>query len=189
MSLQITSQKALIGWDSQNATITHRNNGRQILAIRTEKSDFQMETVKPQVSIDQSEAFGAIGLKGIRAYMLESVGFAKQKAASGVDRIVSQGNEWLNIHTGNDPIPDQAIYNAFEMFEKSFNGAFSPVAKPQINVQSGRVQYNFTPAKIINTTESLPVELTYQPWRINYYMKQYSNVSINYTSTSFNQNI
>ncbi|MDW7662744.1 MAG: DUF6470 family protein [Bacillota bacterium] len=189
MSLQITSQKSLIGWDSQNAVLTQSGNAKKILNLRTEKSNLQINTVKPKLSIDQSEAFGELGLKGIRAFMQESVGYARQIVNTGVDRIVSQGNEWLNIHTGYDPIPDQARYNAFEMFEKSFSGVFSPVARPQINVQSGQISYNFTPAKVVNSSQAEPIQIDYQPWRIDYYMKQYSSISISYTSTPFNQSV
>jgi hypothetical protein len=148
-----------------------------------------METIKPQVSIDQSEAFGEMGLKGIRAFMQEAVGYGQQMVSAGTDRIVSQGNEWINIHTGVDPIPDQAIYNAYEMFEKSFNGVFSPVARPQIDVQSGKVNYSFTPSKIVNSSRPQPVEMNYQPWRIDYYMKQYNSINISSTSTPFNQSV
>ncbi len=189
MSLQITSQKAILSWDTQNAVLTQSGNGKQTLDIRVEKNNLQMETVKPQVSIDQSDAFGALGLKGIRAFMQESVGYAQQMVSTGIDRIVSQGNEWTNIHTGYDPIPDQARYNAFEMFEKSFDGVFSPVAKPQIDVQSGKVNYSFTPSRIVNSSVPEPVEMIYQPWRIDYYMKQYNSININFTSTPFNQSV
>ncbi len=189
MSLQITSQKAILSWDTQNAVLTQSGNGKQTLDIRVEKNDLQMETVKPQVFIDQSEAFGELGLKGIRAFMQESVGYANQIVSAGIDRIVSQGNEWLNIHTGVDPIPDQAIYNAYEMFEKSFSGVFSPVARPQIDVQSGKLNYSFTPARIVNSSRPQPVEMNYQPWRINYYMKQYNSINISSTSTPFNQSV
>ncbi|MBE0451358.1 MAG: hypothetical protein IBX70_10985 [Clostridia bacterium] len=189
MSLQITSQKAILAWDSQSAVLTQSGNGKQTLDIRVEKNNLKMETVKPQVSIDQMEAFGELGLKGIRAFMQESVGYAQQMVSTGIDRIVSQGNEWLDIHTGYDPIPDQARYNAFEMFEKSFDGVFSPVARPQIDVQSGQLNFNFTPSRVINSSVAQPVEMNYQPWRIDYYMKQYNRININHTSTQINQSV
>jgi hypothetical protein len=189
MPLQITSQKTLIGWDSQNAVLTQRGNAKQILNLRVEKNNLQIDTVKQKMTIDQSDAFSEMGLKGIRAFMQESVGYARQIVSSGTDRIVSQGNEWLNIHTDYDPIPDQARYNAFEMFEKSFDGVFSPVARPQINVQPGQVNYNFTPSRVVNSSQVEPVQIDYQPWRIDYYMKQYSSISISYSSTPFNQSV
>ncbi len=189
MSLQITSQKAVIGWDSQNAVLTQSGNAKKILNLRTEKNNLQINTVKPKLSIDQTESFGELGLKGIRAFMQESVGYARQMVSTGVDRIVSQGNEWLNIHTEVDPIPDQARYNAYEMFEKSFSGVFSPVARPEINVQPGQLNYSFTPAKVVNSSQAEPVQMDYQPWRIDYYMKQYNSMNISYTSTTFNQSV
>lgn len=189
MSIQITSQKAILAWNTQNAMLTQSGNAQRTLDIRVEKNSFQIETVKPQMTIDQSEAFGELSLKGVRAFMQESVGYARQMLNSGVDRIVSQGNEWLDIHTGYDPVPDQARYNTFEMFEKSFSGVFSPVVKPQIDVQSGKVNYNFTPARVVNSSISRPVEINYQPGRIEYYMKQHSSISISYSSTPFNKSV
>ncbi len=189
MSLQITSQKAILAWDTQKAVLTQSGNGKQVLNIQIEKSVFEIETIKSKISIDQTDAFESLGLKGIRAFMQESTAYSQQMMSAGIDRIVSQGNEWLNIHSSYDPIPDQARYNAYEMFEKSFEGVFSPKARPKIDVQSGQVNYNFTPARVVNSSVPQPVEMSYQPWRIDYYMKQYNSINISSTSTPFNQSV
>ena len=139
MPIQISQQPLVMNISTQPARIDQSGNGALTLDIDIKKPLLEMKTELPKVTIDQSASFAEAGLKNIKAFMDESVSYARQIVSAGVDRIVSQGNEWINIHTGVDPIPDQAIYNAYEMFDKEFNYAAIPTSRPSIRSEERRV--------------------------------------------------
>lgn len=187
--LSITSQPAILAWDSKKAQLDQEGNGALTLDIQMQKPQLSHQTRNPKITIDQTEPFAEAGLKGIRAFMDDSVSFAKQKWSEGVNRIVSDGNQWIDIHTGADPIPDQAEYNAFGMFEKEFNFAMIPTSRPKIDVQRGEVNFDYNPGKVVNNTQVEKIKMNYSPWQINRYMKQYHSVQINFEPSNFSKSV
>ncbi len=184
--LRIEKQNAILAWDRTDAVLNQSGNGGIVLDIETTKPQISITTKKPQIAIDQSQSFAEAGIKSVRAFMQESVSFSRQVVSEGVARIVSDGNQWIDIHTGIDPIPDQAIYNAFEMFDKAFNYGAIPQSRPQIDVDLGTVDIQLKKGEVINRSAPRKVDMQYSPWRMDYYMKQYHSVSFSYENTKFN---
>lgn len=180
MPIRIESQAAQLTWDTQKAQLNQSGNGVQTLDIQTRKPQIEITTTRPQLTIDQTQPFAEAGLKNLRAFMSESVSYARQRVAQGIDRIVSQGNEMKEIHTGVDPIPVQAISNAYEMFEKTFNFAMIPQSRPKIDVTLGNVNIQFNRGEVTNRSASRRVQIDYTPWQINYHMKQYESIRFSY---------
>ena len=180
MPIQITSQSAQITWDTQKARLEQSGNGARALNISTEKPLLEMRTELPKIQIDQTASFADVGLKNIQAFMDEAVSYGRQMVSAGVARIVDQGNAFVNIHTGADPIPDQAIYNAYEMFEKEFNYGAIPQSRPSISLNEGSVNTTFNPGRVNNNSAPRKVDMQYTPWQINYYMKQYNSINFRY---------
>lgn len=178
MPIQITTQPAILSWNSQNAQLSQSGNGMQTLELQVNKPQLEMETTQPKVLIDQSQPFAEAGLKNIKAFMDESISYGLQIVQQGIARIVDQGNSYIEIHSGVDPIPDQAISNAFDMFDKEFNYGAIPKSRPSIRLQEGRVNTSFVPGSVNNNSTQRKVELEYTPWQVNYFMKQYSSVDI-----------
>lgn len=189
MAIRIESQAAQITWDTQKAQLNQSGNGVQALDIQIRKPQIEINTTRPQLSIDQTQPFAEAGLKNLQAFMSDSVSYAKQIVSQGIDRIVSQGNEIKEIHTGVDPIPDQAIYNAYELFEKTFNFAMVPQSRPQIDVTPGNVDIQFNPGEVINNSAPRRVQMDYTPWQINYYMKQYASIRFSYEPPTINTTV
>lgn len=187
--IRVNQQPAILAWDTKQGRLDQEGNGKQVLNIETEKPELQITTRKPKLTIDQSEPFAEAGLKGIRAFMDDSVAFSRQKLSQGIDRIVSDGNEWINIHTGQDPIPDQAVRNAFEMFDKEFNFAMIPTSRPKIDVEPGEVNLDLKRGKVVNNTQNEKVRMNYSPWSINYYMKQYNSIEFRFEPNSFSETV
>ncbi|MBM7561322.1 DUF6470 family protein [Fusibacter tunisiensis] len=185
MPIKIESQSAQIGWDTKKAQLNQSGNNQQSLDIQTRKPKLEIRTTRPQMNIDQSQPFAEAGLKNIQAFMSDSVSYAKQVVSQGIDRIVSQGNEMKDIHTGVDPIPDQAIYNAYDLFEKTFNFALVPSSRPEINVTPGEVTTTLNPGEVINNTMPRRVQMDYTPWQISYYMKQYASIRFSFEPSKF----
>lgn len=185
MPIQIQTQPAVIGWDVQKAQLDQSGNGINVLDLTIEKPLLEMRTELPKIQIDQSQSFADAGLKNLKAMMDESVSYGRQMVSQGVARIVDQGNRFIEIQTGIDPIPDQAIYNAYEMFEKDFNYGAIPQTRPNISLKEGNVYTTFNPGKVNNQSTPRKVDMQYTPWQVSYHMKQYNSISFSMAESKF----
>lgn len=178
MALHIQSQRAQLSWTTQDAYLTQSGNGGQTLQLSSTKPQLEIQTKLPKVHIDQTQPFAEAGRKNIRAFMEDSVAYGRTVLSRGIDRIVSDGNAWIDIHTGVDPIPDQAEYNAYGQFEKDFTYGPMPSSRPQITLDEGRVTYHFQKGRVDNASQARRVAFEYHPWRVDYAMKQYARLDI-----------
>ena len=185
MPLEITKQNAILGWDTQKATLTQSGNGAQTLQLNIQKPLLEMQTTLPKIQIDQSQPFAEAGLKNIKAFMSDAVSYGQQIVSQGIARIVDQGNSFIEIHTGVDPIPDQAVYNAYDMFEKSFNYGAIPQSRPDITLKRGEVNTTLNRGTVQNNSSPQKVEMNYTPWQVSYHLKQYQNISFRYQPSQF----
>ena len=204
MAIRIESQAAQLTWDTQKAQLNQSGNGIQTLDIQIRKPQIEINTTRPQLSIDQTQPFAEAGLKNLQAFMSDSVSYARQIVSQGIDRIVSQGNEMKEIHTGVDPIPDQAISTAKKVamvavvtlrrFARKISRekrvfAMVPQSRPQIDVTSGDVDIQFNPGEVANNSAPRRVQMDYTPWQINYYMKQYASIRFSYEPPTINTTV
>ncbi len=187
--IRVTQQPAILAWNTKQAALEQSGNGKNTLDIQTVKPQIQIRTTKPEIKIDQSQSFAEAGIKGFWDFMKDTEGFTQQMLQRGIDRIVSDGNEWLDIHTGRDPIPDQAVYNAFEMFDKQFNYGVIPTSRPKMDLQRGDVKIDYQKGKVVNNTVPTKIQMQYSPWRIDYYMKQYASIQFRYEPSTFSKTV
>ncbi len=185
MPLIIDQQRAQLGWQTQNAKLAMSNNHIQALDLEIQKPTLEMQSKAPRILIDQTQPFAEAGLKNIQAFMEESVSHAKQVLLEGIGRIVDDGNAWIDIHNDYDPIPDQAVYNAYEMFDKSFNYGAIPTSRPRIDVDEGSVTYHFTPGRVTNRGPMQKVDMQYTPGKVDYFMKQYASIQFRFEKSSY----
>lgn len=185
MPLQISSQPTIIAWNRQNASLEYSKPPQQTLDIQTTKPLLEIQTTKPQIIIDQSAAFADANLKNVKAFRDDANAYSQEVLAKGIDRIVSQGNDFINIHIKSDPIPDHAIYNAFEMFEKSFVYGVMPQSGPEISLDRGTVDINLIRGEVTNQTTPQKMDFSYTPWKMEYYVKQYASINFRYEEPQF----
>ena len=180
MPLIIQSQPMIIGWDTQDAVLQYSGQTALTLDLNIVEPQLEMASVAPKLKIDQSQCFYEIGLKDMGRFMRDAVAYSRAQLAKGVQRVVSQGNALADIHLNQDPIPQQARYNAFESNLKEFNYGVVPKSRPKITVERGDVNYRLKRGRVENNTKAVQVQSYYQPWRIQYYVKQYDRVDISY---------
>jgi hypothetical protein len=185
MPISISQQPLVMNISTSPARLSQSGNGAKTLNLDIKEPLLEMQTNLPKVTIDQSQPFAEAGLKKIRAFMEDNTSYSKGIVSQGIDRIVNQGNEMINIHTGVDPIPDQALYNAYDMFEKSFNYAAVPTSRPVIDLVRGSVNYSFNQGKVTNSSQPQKVEMNYTPYQVNFSISQYNSVSFRYEKPKF----
>ncbi len=187
MPIQIQSQQMIIGWNTKDASLSITGNLNNTLDIQIQPGELQINTSQPKVYIDQSEAFAEEGHKNVRQLMQELVSYSRQQWSAGVARTVSQGNELGAIENDVDPIPQQAIYNAYELQEKEFGYGVIPSSPPRFDVEKGEVHISYNPARVINNTRRAELDIQYSPWQIDYFVKQYASMKIDFVPSKLNQ--
>jgi hypothetical protein len=185
MPILISTQPSILSWDVQKAKLDQNGNGVQTLDLQSVAPVLEIETQQPKILIDQSQSFSEAGLKGLKSFMNEASSYGLQIVSQGIARIVDQGNAYIEIQSGYNPFPDQAINNAYDMFDKEFNYGAIPQSRPTITLNRGQVAFNFRQGEIKNQSRDRKVEMNYTPWQINYYVKQYNDINFRYEPSQF----
>ncbi|MBF4694505.1 DUF6470 family protein [Fusibacter ferrireducens] len=180
MAIEINTTPMIIDWNVKQGNLEQSGNGKKVLSLETQEPELEMESEQPKISIDQTECFSEVGLKNIKAFMDDAVSYGMQALQLGIDRIVQDGNSWSDIHINNDPIPDQAERNAYELFQHEFNYAGIPTSRPKIELIKGDINYNVKRGQVSNQTQSEKVKMDYTPWEVNYFVKQYSSIQFRF---------
>lgn len=161
-----------LGWNSTPARLEMRGNGNQnVLDLQTEKPRLEMKSELGKLHIDQSACFSEAGRKGVTDFRQDVISYAQSVFARGVARIVDNGDQFIDIHTGVNAVAEQADYNAFGMFEQQFGYAVIPKSRPKITVDPATLNYHFTPGRVHVGMQDRKVQSTYYPGRIEYYIK------------------
>lgn len=185
MSIQITTQRAILGWNTNNAKLDISGNGASnILKMSTTKPMVMLKTEKPQIQIDQSQCFAEAGLMSISDLIADNAEYGKQKVSEGISRIVEQGNQLAAIENGGDPITEQAQSNAYDMFEHEFVYTTIPKSRPKIDFIRGTVDAQLQEGKVNNETQFKKLDVNYTPGKVEYFMKQYQSINISFTGNN-----
>ncbi len=149
------------------------------LDIQRHAPKLEMHTEHVRVLIDQTECFNEAGIKTMSAFMDDNVSYAKTQAMRGLGRMVDQGNQLADIgNGGSNPIPDQAAYNAFNLFNKETNMVTIPRSRPKFTIVGGKVHMNFKRGWIENKTIPVKPSIEYQRSKIEIYLEKRPSLEI-----------
>jgi hypothetical protein len=179
MKLMIRTQPAIIGWDTKNAQQTTPSIPKDKLELDIQEPELEMTTTRPVVTIDQEQCFNESGLKNNEAFLDDMVARSKQAVMEGIAHKVADGNALMAIESGQDAIAEQASYNVWERFYHEFGLVTMPSSRPVITVQDGDVEYNFKRGNVEILNGPFEIDKgTYEPGKIEYYMKQKNSIEI-----------
>ncbi len=179
LQIQIKTNPSVLAYNRTPSEMTIKQD-HQTLNLQTEKSELEMKTTHAKVFIDQSQCFDEAGLKSNGSLIADNASYGMQKGMEAIGKIVDQGNQMADIASKVDPIPDQANYNAYEQFIRDWNMVTMPRSRPKFDIQEGRVDFNFKPAKVNNNTVNTKPEINYRRGRLDIYVKQYSSINISF---------
>ncbi len=148
------------------------------LDFSVKPGSLKMHSEQVKVLIDQTQCFAEAGLKNIQGMIDENTSISKQKMMESIGKIVEQGNELADIASGNDPIPAQAEYNAFDQFIREWNFDLIPKSRPEFKVTGGTVDIEHEPAEVQNNTRFDPPKINYTAGKIETYVKQYNEIEM-----------
>ncbi len=151
---------------------------RSQLSMRTENAKITMQSKNAKLLIDQTECFAQLGIKPTGQFSAESANYGKLMLQQGLARIVDQGNRMADIHIKTSPLPDQAVYNAFEQFEKAFNMQTATGVRPKITYVAGSLNINYQPGRVINNSTYQKPQIDYIPGKVDINVAQYNRLDI-----------
>lgn len=178
MKMQIRTTQAQIAWNVTNAKQTTPSMPKESLKLDIEKPKMEMDIEDPRVTINQEQCFNESGLMTNSAFLDDMVSRAQSAVMEGISHRVDEGNQMMAIESGVDVVVENASNNAWERFYHEFGMVTMPRSRPQITVEDGDVNYNFTPGKVNVLNNVFEIDKgTYEPWKIEYYMKQKNSIT------------
>jgi hypothetical protein len=159
------------------------------LQLETDHVRMDIETTLPKVKIDQSQSFSEAGLKGVRALLDDMISNAQSAHSKGMSRVVSQGDEMIDIHTGVDAVASQAEQNGFETFNTDITVKSVPQTRPQITVEEGENDIQYNKGESRQTVNVNPPVINYTPGQVKTSMAQYNSISFEYVGENMDMKI
>ncbi|WP_249315513.1 DUF6470 family protein [Bacillus sp. FJAT-49711] len=173
------SQFAKIGMD----TVPDRQSIQQPnadLHIEQPLADMKMRTIPGRLTIDQTQAWEDMDIKGIFQRVKENAARGKQKLMEGIARVSREGDEMLDIHSGRNILVEQAKRKANRQpVDTNITWVPSPFSV-KIHYEPGKTDIQFQTRKpIIDARERKPI-ISYTPGDVNIYVRQHNNLKIDF---------
>lgn len=173
MKLQIRTQPALIDWRTTDAEVTTPSMPKDPLKLDIKEPELKMDIKEPKININQDQCFNESGLKNNDAFLADMISRSQSAHMEGLAHRVDEGNQMMAIENGGDVFAQNAINNAWERFYNEFGLVTMPKSRPEISVDRGNIEYDFIPGEVTVLNDVFEIDKgTYQPWKIEYYMKQ-----------------
>ncbi len=97
-----------------------------------------IHTELPRIRIDSTRPREEMGLKGPGAVCREGTAVATQAVLEGIGRRAQEGDRFQRIEDPSDPVPEIAA--AVLDSQVDYNVGLIPQTRPQIDVETGRVE-------------------------------------------------
>ena len=190
MRLNIQTQPAILAWKTHNVKQTTPSMPKDPLKLEIKKPQLKMESRDAVVKIDQTQCFNESGLKTNKAFLDERVQLSKEAVSDGIANRVEEGNAMMAIENRQDAVAERAYYNANERFVHEFGLKLMPQSRPEITVELGDVTYEFErgEVKVLNQIPKID-KGSFEPGKVEFYMKQMSSITITPVGDNINLKI
>lgn len=148
------------------------------MSMEQPSAQLRIQTTKPTLLIDQTDAFADAGLKSVKRVIAEQAQRGYQAFLQGVGRRAAQGSELMKIENGGQAIIQQAKANAYEGI-KNIGVSYIPTPlSVQIAYDPGDVDIQVTPQKPRIHAVARPVEASHVRGDLSVYMAQSPSLHI-----------
>ncbi|WP_106496668.1 DUF6470 family protein [Lentibacillus sp. Marseille-P4043] len=150
------------------------------LSIEQPKADLTMKTKPAKLNIDQTQAWEDMNRMHVSKLIKKFANEGQQALLEGIGRRAEQGAQLMKIENKGNPIPQQAIANAFDGM-KTLGIKFIPSQfSVHLDYQPAEVDIDVKPNKpIIDAKINKPTH-QYERGSVNINMKQYQNLDIDF---------
>ncbi len=161
--------------------ISSRSTGTE---IRQHFARVKIASERPQIQIDQYEAFADAGLKNSLDLARTEAYHAYSQVMKYIGKVAQDGDRLAAIEEGGEPACEIALRDAYP--EKHFELDFIPKSRPEITVKGGslKIEDDSNPAGTYNGVSIAPgkkqLDISYRPAEISVYMERYAAVRFEY---------
>ena len=186
MGLSISSTDTILGMESSPARLEMQSQAARLVFQQT-NAKLKIHTDSPRVTIDQYECFAEAGMKNNYDLLKEASSRAYQHIMEFIGQTAEDGGRLAAIQYGGNPIAEIAARDAFPVHE--FGIGFIPQSRPKIDV-TGSIQIepvldsNGATNSITGDYTPGSLNISYIPWQLNIYVKQYPSIDIRYEGNS-----
>ncbi|KIL42975.1 DUF6470 family protein [Jeotgalibacillus campisalis] len=180
--LQMQSTSAKIGISSTKASQSIQQPSAK-LDLESPKAQMTIRTTPGRLTIDQSQAWAAMGLKRTPQLIREAASKGMQEVQAGMSRRTSEGNQLMEIEKGGRVIQSIAARNSNGP-EQSFNiGFIPPPFSVKVRYQQGSTHIDASPQKVINRTRAQKPIIDHQAGDVSISMRQRESLNIRVVNT------
>ncbi len=186
--MRITSQFALIGIQTTLGKMEIQQPKAE-MHFNTEHAKVEIHSEQIQVQIDQTIPFAEAGLKSPMDESRDLAAFSRQQAMEAIAHISRQGDELGAIENKTNPVPDQAIENAFERIQVETNIDLIPKTRPKIDFIGGNVDI-----QVKEGNPNLRIEVNkpivhIEKNKVEAYLRQRNSIQIEYVGKELDLSI
>lgn len=177
--IQMRSAFAKLGFE----TIQGQQKIEQPLAdmsIEQPQGRLTMETTRPQLSIDQKQAWEDMGLYGVLRSSEIAAAEGLQSVDEGTERRAMEGTELMKIENAGNPTIDQAVNRSVPPM-KQLGIQFIPSGgSVKIDFKPGDLQMDYERREpVIEFRRNNPVH-EFTPGKVNMQIEQYAELDIDF---------
>ncbi|AST93341.1 hypothetical protein BC6307_19770 [Sutcliffiella cohnii] len=148
--------------------------------IQQPHAEVSMQTIPSKLTIDQTQAWEDMGLKHIFRSIEEEAKKGHQHVQEGMARRASDGDELMKIENKYNALTEISKRNGTRKMHE-FNIGFIPSPfSVKIDYQPSELNVDVKVNKAIINSHANKVNLTYQPGSLDFEIKQYNSIDIDF---------
>ncbi|MCR2822361.1 DUF6470 family protein [Lederbergia panacisoli] len=150
------------------------------LNMEQPKADLKIIQNPGRLTIDQTQAWEELGLKGIKSFARENTQRAYKEASEAISGIVTEGNEMLNIQSGTNAYAEQARQRTNPP-PADFNIKWIPSPfSVKVHYQRGKVDVDVQPRNVVINAQTKKPIISYQPGDVRVSLQQKNSLHIDF---------
>ncbi|WP_430790961.1 DUF6470 family protein [Virgibacillus flavescens] len=150
------------------------------LSIQQPKAEMTMKTTPSKLQIDQTRAWEDMNILHVFKSIEKFANEGMQGAKEGTARRVQQGDSLMRIENKGNPIPGQAVQNAFDQMKQIGIKFIPSMSAVKINYQPSDVTINVKANKPIIEAQANRPDIQYSPGEVNIGIKNYQSLEIDF---------
>nr|MBO2494551.1 hypothetical protein [Clostridia bacterium]PZN11659.1 MAG: hypothetical protein DIU64_02085 [Caldicoprobacter oshimai] len=176
MQLRITTTPALIGIRTQLAKV-EMESPRPLLEMKRQQPQLNIDIEPVRVHIDQYECFAELGYKNFLDLARTEAQRGYQRVMEYIAQTAQDGDRLAAIELDGNPIADIAEERSYDVPEAE--PITLPLPQPKFYVRGG-ISIDYQPGKIHFNAVVSPVKYRVTPHKVEIYLRQHPNITIEY---------
>ncbi|PPA70243.1 DUF6470 family protein [Jeotgalibacillus proteolyticus] len=175
--LRMQSSPAILGINHTESSQSIRQPKAE-LNLQSPKAEMSIRSPKGILTIDQSQAWAATGLKPTSQQIADEARKGIQEAYAGTSRRTREGTQLMEIENGGNAVSRIARQRSDLPMKFSNIGFIPPPVSVKLKYQPIKPDIQVTPQKVQMDARVQKPLIQYQPGTVSFHMKQKESLEI-----------